>query len=394
MSLARDRFTWLAYGQIAVFGYFFYGFGPVVPLLRVEQHTSRGVAGLHGTAFAVGALLCGTFAPVLVRRYGRNAMVWLGLAGVSVMVLGFWVFRPLWATLLLAAFAALFGTFVVNIVMAGLSDRHGAGGPAAISEANAVAAGIGLLAPLAMGAMIRAGWGWRPGLGLLVAVTVALAVVALALRVRTPEAGPVPPTSTAGRLPRSFRIAWWCVLATGSVEVCLNLWVADVLQVHSHASAGLATAALSAVVAGMCLGRLAGGRILLRWPAPQALLGALTVSAVGFVVFWFAPVPWLAFAGLVILGLGNSLHFPLGVALAVAHSGGQPDLAMARLTYSAGLAVGLAPFVLGLVADRVGPHLAFLLVPVCLAAASAAAWRLSRRTTLSTVDIPAPVPVP
>lgn len=383
MSLARDRFTWLAYGQIAVFGYFFYGFGPVVPLLRLEQHTSRGVAGLHGTAFAVGALLCGTLMPALVRRYGRHRVIWVGLVGVSLMTLGFWVLRPLWGTLLLAALAAMLGTSVVNIVMAALSDHHNGHGPAAISEANAVAAGIGLLAPLVMGAMIRAGWGWRPGLALVAGITVLLAVVALALRVRTPDAPPVPPTSTAGRLPRTFRIAWWCVLATGSVEVSLNLWVADVLRVHSHASAGLATAALSAVVAGMCLGRLAGGRILLRWSPPQALLGALSVSALGFAVFWFAPVPWLAFLGLVILGLGNALHFPLGVALAVAHSGGQADLAMARLTYSAGLAVGLAPFVLGLVADRVGPHLAFLLVPVCLAAAAAAAWRLRTRVPVA-----------
>jgi predicted MFS family arabinose efflux permease len=383
MSLARDRFTWLAYGQIAVFGYFFYGFGPVVPLLRLEQHTSRGVAALHGTAFAVGALLCGTLAPVLVRRFGRQVVVWLGLAGVSLMVLGFWLLRPLWATLLLAVLAAFFGTFVVNIVMAALSDHHGAGGPAAISEGNAVAAGIGLLAPLAMGAMISTGWGWRPGLALVAGFTALLAVLALVLRVRTPDARPVPSTTTAGRLPRSFRIAWWCVLATGSVEVSLNLWVADVLRVHSHASTDLATAALSAVVAGMCLGRLAGGRILLRWPPPQALLGALSVSALGFAVFWLAPVSWLAFVGLVILGLGNSLHFPLGVALAVAHSGGQPDLAMARLTYAAGTAVGLAPFVLGLVADRVGPHLAFLLVPVCLAAAATAAWRLRTRVPVA-----------
>src|SRR5207247_9579525 len=40
--LVRDRLTWLSYGQVAAFGYFFYGFGPVVPLLREEQHTRPG----------------------------------------------------------------------------------------------------------------------------------------------------------------------------------------------------------------------------------------------------------------------------------------------------------------------------------------------------------------
>ena len=71
------------------------------------------------------------------------------------------------------------------------------------------------------------------------------------------------------------------------------------------------------------------------------------------------------------------------MALAVAHSGGQSDLALARLTYAAGTAVGLAPFVLGVMADRVGPHLAFLLVPVCLAAAGTAAWRLRTRASVA-----------
>ena len=389
-ALVRDRFTWLAYGQIAAFGYFFYGFGPVVPLLRLEQHTSRGVAGLHGTAFALGGILCGVLTPVLVRRFGRQVTLWTGLVGLSASIGGFWVVRPLWGTLPLAVVASLFGTFVVIIVMAALADHHGSLGPAALSEANAVAAGIGLLAPLTMGAMIQAGWGWRPGLGIDVGIVALLAVVALIFRVRTPQARPVPESTTVGRLPRTYRIAWCCLVATAAVEVCLNLWVADVLRVHSHASTGLATAALSAVIGGMCIGRLAGARLLRRWPVPQALLGALAVSAAGFALFWLAPFAWLAIAGLVVLGLGNALHFPLVIALLIAHSDGQPDLAVSRSTTASSLAFGVAPFVLGVVADRVGPHTAFLLVPLFLAGAATAAWRLRGRTP---AVVPAPVPV-
>jgi MFS family permease len=389
-TLVRDRFTWLAYGQIAAFGYFFYGFGPVVPLLHVEQHTSRAVAGLHGTAFAVGGVLSAMLTPVLVRRLGRQAAGWIGLVGLSAVIIGFWVLRPLWGTLSLAVLAALFGIVLVNIVMAALADHHGPVGPAALSEANAVAAGVGLLAPLVMGLMIRAGWGWRPGLSIEVPAVVALALAARHFRVRIPDARPVPAATTVGGLPRSYRTAWLLLLATGSVEVCVNLWVSDVLRVHSHASAGIATAALSAVVGGMCLGRLLGGRLLLRWPAPQTLLGAFTVSATGFAIFWFAPVPWLAVAGLVVLGLGNGLHFPLGIALAVAHSNGQPDLAVSRASYAASVSFGVAPFVLGVVADRLGPHTAFLLVPLMLAGAATAAWRLRACTPVVAHQLAAP----
>src|SRR5437764_940373 len=259
-ALVRDRFTWLAYGQIAAFGYFFYGFGPVVPLLRLEQHTSRGVAGLHGTAFALGGILCGVLTPVLVRRFGRQVTLWTGLVGLSASIGGFWVVRPLWGTLPLAVVASLFGTFVVIILMAALADHHGGVGPAALSEANAVGAGIGLLAP----------------------------------------------------------------------------------------------------------------------------------SAAGFALCWLAPFAWPAIAGLVVLGLGNALHFPLVIALLIAHSDGQPDLAVSRSTTASSLAFGVAPFVLGVVADRVGPHTAFLLVPLFLAGAATAAWRLRGRTP---AVVPAPVPV-
>lgn len=43
-KLVRDPFTLLTYAQLGIFGYFLHGFGPVVPLLRDEQGTSRAVA--------------------------------------------------------------------------------------------------------------------------------------------------------------------------------------------------------------------------------------------------------------------------------------------------------------------------------------------------------------
>jgi MFS family permease len=108
------------------------------------------------------------------------------------------------------------------------------------------------------------------------------------------------------------------------------------------------------------------------------LLAAFAVSALGFTVFWVATAPWLALAGLLVCGLGNALHYPLGVSLAVEHSDGQADLAAARTSYAMGLSFGLAPFLLGGLADRVGPHPAFLLVYAMLAAAALAVLALAR----------------
>src|SRR5256885_14261642 len=98
MTLVRDRLTWLTYGQLAAYGYFLYAFGPVVPLLRDEQHTTRAVASLHGTALALGGMLSALFVPWLVRRVGRIAMMWIGQAGLCLGVVGLWFARPLPAT--------------------------------------------------------------------------------------------------------------------------------------------------------------------------------------------------------------------------------------------------------------------------------------------------------
>jgi hypothetical protein len=68
LKLVRDPLTLITYAQLGVFGYFLYGFGPVVPLLRDEQGTSRAVASLHGSALAAAVVVGGTVFPPLVRR--------------------------------------------------------------------------------------------------------------------------------------------------------------------------------------------------------------------------------------------------------------------------------------------------------------------------------------
>jgi fucose permease len=386
LTLVRDPLTLITYAQLGVFGYFLYGFGPVVPLLREEQGTTRAVASLHGTALAVAVVVGGTIFPPLVRRFGRPPVVWTGVAGLAVGVLALWAARPFAATMAAAFVAALAGSLLVNGVVATLSDHHGETGPAAINEANAVAAGVGATAPLVVGAAVAVGAGWRAGLAVLVPAVAALALVAWTLRRRV--RGPAALTSVASgpsrsRLPGAYWLAWTSMVATGSVEVCLNLWAADELRTRADVSAGVATAALSAIIGGMFLGRLLGTQLLLRFAVPRVLLGALAVSATGFTVFWLAGTAWLAVAGLLVCGLGNALHYPLAIAMAIDHSGGQPDLAAARGGYAMGVGFGLAPFALGALADAAGPHRAFLLVYGLLAVAVLVVVRLSALSVTS-----------
>ncbi|MEV7266607.1 MFS transporter [Micromonospora aurantiaca] len=500
--LTRDRITWLTYAQLGLWGFFLYGFGPVVPLLRDEQGTSAAVAGLHSTGIAVGALAGGAlFAPV-ARRLGRGPAIWLGLAGVAAGVTALGLLRPLPATLASVAVIATFGMMVVSGVSVMLTARHGPAAPAALTEANAACAGMGILAPLTIGATVDAGLGWRPLMAVEVGLITLVALAALTFRVRGPKTapadaaagmpvpvaastrvsavpalgvseavvpapvvpapvvpasvvpGPVVPapvvpapvvpapvvpasvvpapavpasvvpapavpasvvpasgaveavatdssvrasavpasgepvssfgSGAAGRLPRAYWIAWVLMSVTGSIEVCLSLWTADVLRTHAGLSAGGASAAVAAIVCGMFAGRLAGGRAALRWAPVPLLLGALTVSMAGFALFWGSTVGWLAVTGLVVLGLGNALHYPLAISIALAVAGPAADKAAGWSAYSMGVGFGIAPVALGWVADGVGPHPAFLLLPAFIAVAVLLTVRLGRA-------LPAPV---
>ncbi|WP_433389933.1 MFS transporter [Micromonospora sp. KLBMP9576] len=412
--LTRDRITWLTYAQLGLWGFFLYGFGPVVPLLRDEQGTSAAVAGLHSTGIAVGALAGGALFAPLARRLGRGGAIWTGLGGVAAGVTALGVVHALPATLTAVAVIATFGMLVISGVSVVLTDRHGSTAPAALIEANAVCAGAGILAPLVIGASVDAGWGWRPALAVEVGLIALVALAALIFRVRLPRPAParaapggspagsradvgapagVGPAAgagptvdagataggrRAGRLPSAYWIAWVLMAVTGSIEVCLSLWTADVLRSHAAMAAGTASAAVAAIVCGMFVGRLVGGRFALRYRPVPLLLTALGVSLAGFTIFWLAPVGWLAVTGLVVLGLGNALHYPLAISIALAVAGPAADRAAGWASYSMGVGFGIAPVALGWVADGVGAHLAFLLLPGFIAVAALLAARLGR----------------
>ena len=178
----------LLYAQLAVWGFFLYGFGPVVPLLRDEQGVSATLAGLHGTGLAAGIVIAGALFAPATRRLGRGGTIWTGLAGVAAMTALLWVARPLPLTLAVAVVVSVFGSFVVNGVNAALSDHHGDAAPAALSEANAAAAFTGVVAPLVIGASVSAGLGWRPALSLVVALIAGVVALAVLLRARVPSA--------------------------------------------------------------------------------------------------------------------------------------------------------------------------------------------------------------
>jgi len=185
--------------------------------------------------------------------------------------------------------------------------------------------------------------------------------------------------AVAGRLGAQFWFSTVVVVFCVAVEFCMTLWCAQLLRDRAGLSAAAAATGVTAIVGGLAAGRFASTR-LARARGVDGLLGAaFAVTAVGFAIFWTATAGWLAFAGLGLCGLGMALHYPLSVARAIRAAGGASDLASARIAAGTGIAIGVAPFVLGVLADAVTVRYAFLLVPALLAAASGTLWAAHRR---------------
>ncbi len=344
-------------------------------LLRGEQSTSRSVAGLHGTAMAVGSILAGMLLHVMVARYGRAGVIRVSTAlfgaGIAILVSSDLV--PV--TLLGALVCGGFGAVMVNATGPVLTARHGRHAPAAITEGNGVGTVFGVTAPLIIGGCVALGVGWRAGV--LVVLPLVAAVLWYGRSVEVPDAEPpAPEPLPGGALPREgtslsprFWTAWGVVVMCVSIEFTLSFWTPDLLRSRVDASPGAASAGVFAMIAGMAVGRFLGARMLLRRAVDPMLIAAIGLSIAGFAVLWSSTSYPAALAGLLITGLGLSMHYPLAVSRCLAFAEDRTDLAAARTGLGSGLAVGVAPFALGVLADSVGTHTALLMTPACALAA-------------------------
>ena len=363
----RDSATWILYGALAIYGYVLYGLGPALDALRDELDVSRGAIGLAGSAFALGAVATALGAPFVLARAGHGAILRGGLVGLAAGTILLVSVTPLWAVILAAVVLGVAGTSVLVVVPLVVESRQPHARAAALSEANVGAAAAGVVAPVAIGAAILAGAGWRAG-SLLVLGAIAV-VVALA----APRLFDGPPPRAAGEdlpaavLPPAFWRWWGLIVLVVGVEFCMAFWATDFLREEAGVGRGPASAALGLFVGGMATGRVIGGRLAVARDPRRLLLGALALTAAGFALFWVTGTPVASMAGLVVTGLGVAMLFPLALSLAMASAAGASHRASARASLAGGVAVLLAPYALATLADAIGVRAGFLIVVALLA---------------------------
>ena len=363
----RDRVTWISYVQISFFAWFMYSFGATQALLRDEQGTGLVLASLHGTFLSIGGLLAAVSVARLMLRYGRGRVLRLGSIGtiIGVLILT-WPGLSIGVTFLGVFLAGIFGTFIVATVNAFLLDHEGLAGPAALTEANALACFAGLLGPLVIGIGAATLLGWRAGM-----YVVILALIAVEIwRGRNTEAFSEPPEIVAkverGKIPRAFWWSWLLLVCVIGAEFSLTFWGADLLRERCGFGPAAAAASLASVVGGMFIGRAFGARLARAFDTESILRVAMACALASFAIAWsFTWWPVVIF-GLFLTGISISVHWPLSVSRAVVASDGLTDRAAGLAAVAASIASGIAPFALGALSQSIGFHLAFLMVPVFL----------------------------
>lgn len=209
------------------------------------------------------------------------------------------------------------------------------------------------------------GLGWRAAL-----VVVALwAALAAALVPPLPAAGalddePRPSwrQTVAGALRNRRLLAWaaGCQLCALLDEILIVLAAVD-LSARLDADAGERALVLGALLAGSAVGLVAVERLLTR-VAPQRLLVAS--SAIGAAVYlaWIAtPSIALSAALAAVVGVVESVHYPLAKAQAYRAAPGQPGLVNAVIALFEPIAVAL-PLLIALVAETAGVQAAMLVL--------------------------------
>jgi len=386
--LRRDAVTAAGYTAVVTWGWFVFASGPVLPLIGLDMGLSKTLVGLHATFLSVGSV---GSAPLLVpivrrvRRYGAMA-IGAGCVSLAAVMLSVGSLLPgagLVVTLGGMVAAGFGGTMLIASSSAVLDSHHGRASGAAVSEANGVGSGLGVLAPLLVGASVGLGLTWRPAL--LLMLPIALAALVLLRRVLDLDrqgavdgaalrAVPAPATGADGRrtpLPRRVWVILAVVMTGVGTEVSLNTWSAELLRERTVLDVAGASAVVAAFALGMTIGRFVAVPLARRWTAGRLMRTAVVILGVGWMLLWvstLASTGWvtLAVAGLALSGAGAGAFFPIGSAWLVRSTDGQAERGMARVSIGVGLSAGLVPFLVGVIADQVGIHLALLAVPLLL----------------------------
>jgi MFS family permease len=347
-------------------GFAFASWASRIPQVRASLHVSPGVLGLILLCAAAGSAFSIPLAGLIIVRIGEAVTVTITslitVAGLAVVALGYRHGIPPVAA---GLFAFGFGTGSWDVAM----NVQGA----AVEQAVGRAIMPKFHAGWSIGTVAGAGLGTAlvalhvPVTAHLLAVAIAVGVVVpvasrgflparpgLAAAARGGEAAPARPRHplAAWTEPRTLLIGLF-VLCVTVIEGVGNDWLSLGVIDGYHTGAALGTATFAGFLAAMTAGRWFGPQLIDRYGRVPALRGCAAVALAGLLLVGFSGVLPVAMAGAVLMGLGTSLGFPVGMSAAA----DDPRYAAGRVSVTSSVGYGAflaGPPLIGFIADHVG----------------------------------------
>ena len=360
----RNRVTWLAYLMLAYLAISQSILGPLMPFLRSELSLNYTLGGLLPAAIAIGLIFSGLIGDRLARRLGRRIVFWGGSIGL-VLSVGMLARGRTFESIFIAALGMGFASSLTQVIIqALLSDQHGEHRAVAITEANVAASLSTTLTPLIIGGMPLLGLDWRLIPVLPFSILTMLGIFFYREPIPESRAIQPDPANSKARLPFSFWRYWMVLFLVVAVEMAIVVWATDFLANIAGLGPTNAALAFGAFPAAMLIGRFLGSRLTRHWPGQVLLPATLTLTMIGFPIFWLARVPVFNILGLFIAGLGIANLYPLTLSMAVGVAADQSNAASARASLAVGTALLGIPLLLGWLSDRIGIQTAYGIVIV------------------------------
>jgi len=364
-NVKRDAYFWTVALQSSCVTFFLGAFGPSQPLLRADQQTSLTIAGLHGTSMGVAAIFAGYANSHLVHKFGRTRTGWIGLGIFSLGVVCFVISNPVQLTILAALLAGFGVSVVINNFVTSLTSHYGKNAAYMVTKANAIGSISFVLGTLTVGLIADTYRDfWR--IGILAVLPFALYLFFFRRDKNEVEHVPSEDGPQGGKLSAHFWISLFGFFCSIATEFAISFWAAALVLDRTGASPAISTLIVVAFGSGMALGRWFGPAVLKHLEIDSQIKVYMSTQFIGFALLWFSHNLFISFFSLLITGIGVSSQFTLTSLRLIGLSDKRPDLSLGKSSLAAGLAIGLSPFILGLLGDHLGISRAYIMVPVLI----------------------------
>jgi MFS family permease len=352
-------------------GFAFASWAARIPQVRSQLRVSPGVLGLILLSIAIGSTIAMPLSGLVITRIGERrtvlVMSLISALGLATVAVGYQHgIQPVVAGLFLFGFGMGNWDVAMNVQAAAVEQALGR----SIMPRFHAGWSIGTVAGAGLGAIMVAARVPVTAHLLAVAAVVAIAVPAAARRFLPHAAAPEPAAATrrsplsAWTEPRTLLIGLF-VLCMAFTEGTGNDWLSLGVIIGYHAAPVVGTLALATFLAAMTVGRWFGPRFIDRFGRVRMLRAGAATALAGLLVIVFGRFLPAALAGAVLLGLGTSLGFPVGLSAAA----DDPRYAPGRVSTasSIGYVAFLAgPPAIGFLGDHVGVLQALSLAGVVL----------------------------